>query len=129
MNRAADRFLGLALIGLAAFIAVQAMRLQVPFSYDPLGPKAFPAGLSVVLALLSVALIVRPGANSDWPRGVLLLKIVAVLGVLLVCAMLLTRIGYVPAAALGVLGLSLLYGASWPKALVGAVLMALGSYY
>lgn len=129
MNHAADRILGVALIGLAVFITAQTMQLHVPFSYDPLGPKAFPIGLSVLLAVLSVVLIVRPGPNAEWPRGMLLLKMLGVLGVLLLCSMLFTRVGYLPSMALLVLVLSLLYGASWRKALIGAVLMAIGSYY
>ena len=128
MNIAADRILGIVLLGLAAFIAVQAMQLHVPFSYDPLGPKAFPIGLSILLAVLSLVLVIRPGANAEWPRGVLLLKILAVLGALLVYALLFTRLGYLPATTLVVLVLSLLFGAPWGKAMISAVLVALGSY-
>lgn len=129
MNRAADRIFGVALIGLAAFIAVQTMQLHVPFSYDPLGPKAFPMALSALLAFLAVFLIIRPGQNEPWPRGLLLVKMLAVLGVLVVCAMLFTRIGYLPSTAFVVAALSLLYGASLPKSLLGGVLMSIGSYY
>lgn len=128
MTIAADRILGIALLGLAAFIAVQAMQLHVPFSYDPLGPKAFPLGLSILLAMLSLVLVIRPGANAEWPRGVLLLKILAVLGALLVYALLFTRLGYLPATTLVILLLSRLFGAPWGKAMISAVLVALGSY-
>lgn len=128
MTIAADRILGIALLGLAAFIAVQAMQLHVPFSYDPLGPKAFPLGLSILLAVLSLVLVIRPGANAEWPRGVLLLKILAVLGALLVYALLFTRLGYLPATTLVILLLSRLFGAPWGKAMISAVLVALGSY-
>lgn len=128
MNIAADRILGIVLLGLAAFIAVQAVQLHVPFSYDPLGPKAFPIGLSILLALLSLVLLIRPGANAEWPRGILLLKMVAVLGALLVYALLFTHLGYLPATAFVVLLLSRLFDAPWGKAAISAVLVALGSY-
>ena len=53
MKLAADRILSLLLLGLAAFVAVQAMQLEVPFSYDPVGPRAFPLGLAILLAALA----------------------------------------------------------------------------
>lgn len=129
MNSAADRILGIALLGLAAFIAARVMQLEVPISYDPLGPKAFPVALSALLALLSLHLIMRPQPSAEWPRGVLLLKMLAVLGSLWVCAMLFTRIGYLPSVAFVILALSRLYGAAWGKAIIGSVLMTIGSYF
>lgn len=128
MTIAADRILGIVLLGLAAFIAVQAMELHVPFSYDPLGPKAFPIGLSALLALFSLVLLFRPGANAEWPRGILILKILVVLCTLLVYALVFTSLGYLPATAVVVLILSRTFGAPWGKAAISAVLVALGSY-
>lgn len=128
MSIAADRILGIVLLGLAAFVAVQAMQFHVPFSYDPLGPKAFPLGLSVLLAVFSLVLLFRPGANGDWPRGVLILKLLAVLLTLLVYALIFTSLGYLPATAAVVLVLSRIFGAPWGKAAISGVLVALGSY-
>lgn len=128
MKLAADRILGLALIGLAAFAAAQAANLQIPFSYEPVGPKAFPIVLSVVLAGLSLVLVFRPGENGHWPDKALTLKLLAVLGVLLVYALLFTRLGFIVTTFFAVLALARLFEATWLKALVAAVLMALGSY-
>ncbi|OBX37680.1 hypothetical protein A8U91_02058 [Halomonas elongata] len=44
MRVTADRLLGFVLLGLAAFVAVQALQWQIPFSYEPVGPRAFPWG-------------------------------------------------------------------------------------
>ncbi|MBZ9537489.1 tripartite tricarboxylate transporter TctB family protein [Modicisalibacter tunisiensis] len=128
MKFAADRILGLALIGLAAFAAIHAWQLQVPFSYEPVGPKAFPIILSVVLAALSLVLVFRPGENGHWPNKALCLKLLAVLGVLLVYALLFTRLGFLVTTFFTVLVLARLFEATWLKALAAAVLMALGSY-
>lgn len=129
MKLAADRILGLALIGLAAFAAAQAANLQIPFSYEPVGPKAFPIVLSVVLAALSLVLVFRPGENGHWPDKALALKLLAVLGVLLVYALLFTRLGFIVTTFFAVLALARLFEASWFKALIAAVLMSLGSFY
>ena len=71
MRTAADRMLGIALIGLAAFIAVQAMQLKTTFSYEPVGPKAFPIVLAIVLALLALVMVFRPGPDGEWPHKAL----------------------------------------------------------
>ena len=129
MNMAADRILGLALIGLAAFAAFNASQLQVTFSYEPVGPKAFPYLLSTILAGLSLVLVFRPGENGEWPEKRVTVRLLAVLGVLLVYALLFTRLGFAVTTFFTVLSLARLFEASWKKAAIAAVLMTLGSYY
>ncbi|WP_165856633.1 tripartite tricarboxylate transporter TctB family protein [Marinobacter sp. JSM 1782161] len=129
MRLAADRILGIALIGLAAFAAFNASQFQVTFSYEPVGPKAFPMLLSALLAGLSLVLVFRPGENGEWPDKRTTLKLVAVLLVLLAYALLFTRLGFLITTFLTVLSLARLFEASWAKALLGGILMAVGSYY
>ncbi|MFC3284440.1 tripartite tricarboxylate transporter TctB family protein [Litchfieldella rifensis] len=129
MKLAADRWLGVFLIGLAAFVAVQALRLEVPFSYDPVGPKAFPLILAILLAALSLVLVFKPGANGHWPDRALAVKLLAVLGVLLVYALLFTRLGFAATSLLAIVALARIFAASWGKALLTGVLMAMGSYF
>ncbi|MEC9482480.1 MAG: tripartite tricarboxylate transporter TctB family protein [Halomonas sp.] len=128
MKLAADRVLGLALIGLAAFAAIHAWQLHVPFSYEPVGPKAFPIVLAIVLALLALVLVFRPGENGHWPDKALMMKLLAVLGVLVVYALLFTQLGFIVTTFFAVLALARLFDATWLKALIAGVLMALGSY-
>ncbi|OEY65417.1 tripartite tricarboxylate transporter TctB family protein [Marinobacter sp. X15-166B] len=129
MNIAADRILGLALIGLAALAAFNASQFEVMFSYEPVGPKAFPILLSAILAGLSLVLVFRPGDNGEWPDKHVALRLLAVLAVLLVYALLFTRLGFMVTTLVAVLMLARLFAASWAKALVAGVLMSVGSYY
>lgn len=129
MRIAADRILGLALIGLAAFAAFQAYQLQPTFNYEPVGPRAFPILLSLVLAALSLVLVFRPGENGEWPEKRVVLKLASVLVVLLVYALLFTRLGFLITTFFMVFSLSRLFDATWLKALAAGFLMALGSYY
>ncbi|TLF46128.1 tripartite tricarboxylate transporter TctB family protein [Halomonas urmiana] len=124
----ADRLLGIALIGLAAFVAVQAINLEVPFSYEPVGPRAFPLGLAILLAGLSLPLVFKPGADGHWPHKALTLRLLLVLGLLLAYAMLFTRLGFIPTSLLVVAALARLFGASNGKALITGVLLSAGSY-
>ena len=129
MKLAADRLLGIVLIGLAAFVAVQAMQLEVPFSYDPVGPRAFPLGLAILLAVLASVLIVKPGTNEAWPGRQLGVKLLLVLATLLVYALLFTKLGFIITSLLAVTSLARMFGAPWGKALLTGGLMAVVSYY
>lgn len=129
MRIAADRILGAALIGLAAFAAFQAYQLEPTFSYEPVGPRAFPIALSVILAALSLVLVFRPGTNGEWPEARVVVKLAGVLLVLLVYALLFTRLGFLITTFFAVFSLARLFEATWLKAFAGGVLMALGSYY
>ncbi len=128
MKLVADRILGIVLMGLAAFAAHQAWNLQVLFSYEPVGPKAFPLVLSGILALLALVLIVRPGKGGKWPDAGLWLRILGVLGVLVVYALLFSRLGFMVTTFMTVVVLARLFGAAVPKALIAGVVMAAGSY-
>ncbi|MFP8964958.1 tripartite tricarboxylate transporter TctB family protein [Pokkaliibacter sp. CJK22405] len=128
MSYAADRVLSLLLLGLAAFIAVQAHQLDVPFSYDPVGPKAFPMLLAGILAFLSVILFFRPGPGQSWPTGALLLRLVSVLVLLGLYAWFFTSAGYLITTAVTVAVLAWLFEAGTVKALITGPLMSIGSY-
>ncbi len=129
MRIAADRVLGVALIGLAAFIAAQAFQLEVPFSYEPVGPKAFPLGLGILLALLSLVLIFRPGPDGHWPHRALALRLLLVLVLLLVYAVLFTQLGFIASSLMVVMALARLFGATWGKALITGVVMSIAGYF
>jgi putative tricarboxylic transport membrane protein len=121
--------LGIALIGLAAFIAVQAMQLKTTFSYEPVGPKAFPIVLAIVLALLSLVMVFRPGPNGEWPHKALALRLLLVLALLLAYAVLFTQLGFIVSSLLTVTALARLFGASWVKALMTGALMSVVGYF
>lgn len=55
-----DRAFGVFLLLVGLYMLYVGISLEVPFSYDPLGPSAFPIGIGALLALLSVAVIVKP---------------------------------------------------------------------
>ncbi|WP_136256003.1 tripartite tricarboxylate transporter TctB family protein [Onishia niordana] len=129
MRIAADRVLGVALIGLAAFIAVQALQLEIPFSYEPVGPKAFPLGLSILLTLLSLVMIFRPGDNGSWPHKALGLRLLLVLALLLVYAVLFRQLGFIVSSLLVVTVLARLFDATWGKALITGVVMSIVGYF
>ncbi|WP_176502988.1 tripartite tricarboxylate transporter TctB family protein [Cobetia sp. 5-11-6-3] len=128
MRLAADRILGFALMGLAAFIVAQSLNIEVPFAYDPVGPKAFPIGLSILMAIFSLVLILRPGPEGDWPSASVMLQLGLVMVILIAFAFFFVRLGYPITAVVAITAIARLFGARWRAACVTGVLMAGASY-
>jgi len=61
-----DRLFGVFLLCLGLYVLYGGFSLEVPFSYDPLGPTAFPIALGAVLVLLSLFVIAKP-QNAKFP--------------------------------------------------------------
>jgi putative tricarboxylic transport membrane protein len=119
-----DRIFAIAWLGVCLLIAVQMWNLVVPFSYEPVGPKAFPALLAMLMALCCAVLLIQPDNNARFPVGPLLQKGVLLIGVLLLYALLFERIGFLLATAAMVLAVARLFGGSWNSSAISAVLIA-----
>ena len=89
---------------------------QAPFSYEPVGPRAYPLMLLILLALGALVLLVKPAmesSESDEPplTRPMLIKAAICLGLLLALAALFERLGFIPVSILFALGM-LFLGAS-----------------
>ena len=62
-----DRIFGVIGIAVAVFFAWAASWIEDSFIVDPLGPRKFPYIIAAVLALASLAIILRPDAEPEWP--------------------------------------------------------------
>jgi len=97
-GRVADRLLALGLLLFAGFAAWQALALEVPFAADPIGPKAFPVCVAIVLAACAALIAWRPetrweAAERVWPGIVVTLAMTGY-------ALGLTTAGFIPATAI-----------------------------
>ena len=63
-----DRAFGVFLLLLGLYVIYGGLSIEVPFSYDPLGPKTFPVVLGILLSALSVFIIAKP-EKADFPKG------------------------------------------------------------
>lgn len=109
-------------------IAVSIWQMQVPFSYEPVGPKAFPLLLAALMALCSIALIVRPDHQPVDVNPALVGKGAALIGVLLSYALLFSTIGFVVSTALMVVAVSRIFQGSWKTSAVTSVTIALVTF-
>ncbi|WP_338531996.1 tripartite tricarboxylate transporter TctB family protein [Nitratireductor thuwali] len=63
-----DRILGGTCLVLALLYIYFATQVRVGFISDPMGPKAFPIFIGVVLALGSIYTLLRPDPEPVWPK-------------------------------------------------------------
>jgi putative tricarboxylic transport membrane protein len=117
-----DRLTGLVLLALAVAYGLAASGYQAMIG-DPLGPAVFPLALAIPLGLLSLYLIVRPGAEPDWPRGRALLRQGLALVAFAAYAYLLEPLGFLVSTFLAVVVLGRLLGAGlWQAGAAGAAI-------
>ncbi|MAM88560.1 MAG: tricarboxylic transporter [unclassified Hahellaceae] len=97
-----DRLLGVGLLVLAVAYGWVSQQWPEPFGgAESVGPETFPTLLSVVLALSSLYLIVKPDEDAHWPAGRTGFVLLAVV-ILIVYAALLEPLGFVIATTLAV---------------------------
>jgi putative tricarboxylic transport membrane protein len=120
----ADRILGVVLLLLAAGAAWHAQSLVVPFAADPVGPRAFPTVVAVVLGASALLILLRPRGGWESPPRSLpgLVCILAMLGY----ALALQPLGFVPATALLCLVIARAFDGTWLQSLISAVAIAPG---
>lgn len=94
-----DRIFGLVGLLLAAFFAWSATLIRESFISDPVGPKAFPIIIAVVLGLASLVPLLRPDDAPAWPTFDRLLEIAIAAAVMVAYALLLPEAGFVIATA------------------------------
>jgi putative tricarboxylic transport membrane protein len=123
-----DRLFGILGILLATFFIWQATEIQISFISDPVGPKAFPIIIGVLLGLSSLVMVLRPDPRPEWPGPGQLLEIGIAAVVLVVYAFALPLAGFVPATAVASAFLCWRLGAGPLAAIVAGVLTSVGIY-
>ena len=124
-----DRIFAALWLAFVAAAALVAWKIEVPFSYEPIGPRAFPWLLCALMAACALRLLWRPDPEPDWHRGSLALKSAALIAALLAYAFLFELLGFVVAtSALGAL-LGRLFGGSWKASAVAGIAMGIGFWF
>ena len=96
---------------LAAFYIRQAMLFQERFISDPIGPKAFPVIIGVLLAAASLVDRPAPDPEPAWPASARLLEIALAAAVMLAYAQFLPLVGFVISTAVAAAYLAWRFGA------------------
>ncbi|KTB80869.1 tripartite tricarboxylate transporter TctB family protein [Pseudomonas syringae] len=116
-----------------AGLALMAWPYQAPFSYEPVGPRAFPLLMLGLMSAGLLYLLIRPAAivhteeepALDRPT---LIKIGACIVLLLIFAGLFEPLGFILSSILIGIPMARLYGGRWLPSIVVVILMSVGLY-
>ncbi|TYL49293.1 tripartite tricarboxylate transporter TctB family protein [Marinomonas sp. IMCC 4694] len=121
-------FAGVSLV-LSGLIAWTAYHFDVPFQYEPLGPKAFPIILSIILAACCVWMMVKPDQNVWRPNKEVFTKIAIGLVIMVLYAVLFEEAGFIISTTIVGAIFSWLFGEKPLKAFLYALVLSLVSYF
>ena len=123
-----DRVFGGIGLAIAAFIVWGAFQIQLSFISDPVGPRTFPIIIGCLLGLASLAILLRPDPEPEWPQLSRFLEIGAAVVVMVAYAMLLPELGFVIATTIASAFLTWRLGTSALWSAITGILIALGIY-
>ncbi|MCT9070195.1 tripartite tricarboxylate transporter TctB family protein [Cupriavidus gilardii] len=124
-----DRVFAIAWLLLSVAAGWVATAFTAEFSYEPVGPRAFPLLLCVLMALCSVWLLLFPGPRVAWPerRGVIRLAIMVL--TLLAYALVFQWLGFAIATALLTIVLGRLFGGGWRACVATGAVMGISLFF
>jgi putative tricarboxylic transport membrane protein len=123
-----DRILGAACVVVAAGMAWASRDYAAAISYEPVGPRAFPLLLSVLMAAGGAWLVVRPAAHASG-LGLASIRTLGLAAVAVVgYALLFETLGFTLATAAMAVPVGIAFGGGWKQALAGGLGLGIGCY-
>ena len=121
------------LLLVCAGLAVMAWPYQAPFSYEPVGPRAFPLLMLGLMSLALLYMLFRPAAIVHTEEEPALdrdtiVKIVACVALLLIFAGTFEPLGFILSSILIGIPMARLYGGRWVPSVIVVILMSIGLY-
>lgn len=120
-----DRILGIAALALAVFMTAAGWSIEAPFAYEPVGPRAFPLLLALIIGLCGLWLVYKGGhaveRNPPGANGRIAMMVVFVTAY----AFLFQWLGFIVATSLMTIFVGRLFGGSWLKCAIGGVVMSI----
>lgn len=128
-----QRLFALTLLAACVALAVMAWPYQAAFSYEPVGPRAYPLLMLGLMGLALLYLAIRPAPivrSEDEPEldRETLTKIGLCIGLLLVFAATFEPLGFILSSTLIGIPMARLYGGRWLPSTVIVGLMSIALY-
>ncbi|MGE1082756.1 tripartite tricarboxylate transporter TctB family protein [Pseudomonas shirazensis] len=129
-----QRIFALILLAVCAVLAVMAWPYQAAFSYEPVGPRAFPLLMLGLMGLALLYLAIRPTPivhKEDEPPldRPTLIKIAICTGLLILFAATFESLGFIVSAVLIGVPMARLYGGRWLHSAMVVVAMSVLLYW
>ncbi|WJK11316.1 tripartite tricarboxylate transporter TctB family protein [Pseudomonas fluorescens] len=128
-----QRIFASVLLLVCASLALMAWPYQAAFSYEPVGPRAFPLLMLGLMGLALLYMVFRPAPikhSEDEPPldRETLTKISICVALLLVFAGLFEPLGFILSSIVIGIPMARLYGGRWVPSVIVTTLMAIGLY-
>jgi putative tricarboxylic transport membrane protein len=109
-----------AILALALTYGIGGATIEYAFASDPLGPRFFPVVLAIALAVLGLLYLRMPGLAEPFPRGALLVRTLAVPGLMVLSVLLLEPAGFPVSVFVLTASVAWIFGApSWASLVAG----------
>jgi putative tricarboxylic transport membrane protein len=121
------------LLLVCAGLAAMAWPYQAPFSYEPVGPRAFPLLMLGLMSLALIYMLFRPAPivhTEEEPEldRETIIKITACVALLLIFAGTFEPLGFILSSILIGIPMARLYGGRWVPSVIVVILMSVGLY-
>ncbi len=128
-----QRIFAAALLLACAGLALMAWPYQASFSYEPVGPRAYPLLILGLMSLAQIYMLIRPQATKHTEEEPALdretlIKISLCVVLLIVFAATFEPLGFILSSMLIGIPMARLYGGRWMPSVVIVSLMAIGLY-
>lgn len=127
-NNLTDRVTGVLLLLFAIWYGYQTTNFKIGFLADPVGPKAFPIILAILLGLFSLYLIIKPDPSPEWPGVDTWLRIGLITLTFIAYAYLLVPTGFVLATTFEMSALAIIFRGPVVKSIAASFIFSLFLY-
>ncbi|WP_417424488.1 tripartite tricarboxylate transporter TctB family protein [Hoeflea sp.] len=123
-----DRIMGGVGLLLAAFFIWQATLIKESFISDPVGPKIFPIIIGLLVGISSLAILLKPDDEPEWPDFSRLFEVGLTVVVMIAYAYALPIAGFVVSTAVAAGYLSWRLGTPPIKAVIAGIAISVGIF-
>jgi putative tricarboxylic transport membrane protein len=119
-----DRILGIAALVFAALMAWFGWGIQAPFSYEPVGPRAFPLLLAAIIALCGAWLTFKGRGRAEPNPPGANVRIALMVVYCFLYALFFEALGFIIATTAMTILVGRLFGGAWIKVAIGGLVMS-----
>jgi len=133
-----DRILGAIAVLVAIAMGIGARDYAAPIAYEPIGPRAVPMLLALLIGLIGLWLLLRPASSpasaltpvgqGGAPSPILPLRVIVATLAIVAYALLFEVLGFTLSTALMTMPVARLFGASWKQGVVTGLAMGVVLY-
>lgn len=122
-----DRIFAFGLMIVALVYGLIGFRVEVPFAYDPLGPRPVPLILSAVLMAASIIILMRPRGYSS-PEPVMRRRFLYLMAIMLFYHATWSFLGFLLSTTISCYMVSRLFNCTWMQGLMTALVLSVTCY-